>query len=374
MCLRTREESLQQLSEMLRPEQLRKAITQRYSDVSLSVIADFKPACAEMLIKSSYTPETINKLTDAYAKDKIGMDDMLRIVDYSDYTTRNEPYVDDYLKSIDNGVYHETAAKTFAAVNYEKCSYNEAINYVKSGAFYPTDFSSLSVTDNVAEELHKMGVSLRACEGFNYCYDVSDFREALRNGAAIFVSDKDIAVKVNEMMKLPDWEQFRDDVKYIMGQNIGELTGDKLSELRYDYIAENYSVALYDKIKAEYDSFITDIKKEPADVIVESAYEIVIKDEITNYCQEYTPSLTEQQYEALLSSKNTLHEVYEQWCNNGELHGLEDIGIALEEAADRIKISLDRDREMKQATVDKVTEAVPEQKKEQAVLPKRKSR
>lgn len=111
-----------------------------------------------------------------------------------------------------------------------------------------------------------------------------------------------------------------------------------------------------------------------ADVIVESAYEIVTKDEITNYCQEYTPRLTEQQYEALLSSKNTLHEVYEQWCNNGELHGLEDIGIALEETADRIKFSLDRERKMKQAAVDKVMEAAPEQKKEQAVMPKRKSR
>ena len=374
MYLRTREESLQQLSEMLRPEQLRKAITQGYSDVSLSVIADFKPAYVEMLIKSSYTPETINKLTDAYVKDKIGMDDMFRVIDYSDHTTRNEPYVDAFLESIDNGVYRETAAKTFATVNFEKCSYNEAISYVKSGVFYPTDFSSLSVTDNVAEELHKMGVSLRACEGFNYCYDVTNLKESLSNGAAIFVSDKDLAVKVNEMMKLPDWEQFRDDVRYIMGQNIGELTGDKLSELRSDYISENYSVALYDKVKAEYDGFITGIKKEPADVIVESAYEIVIKDEITNYCQEYTPRLTKQQYEALLSSKNTLHEVYEQWCNSGELHGLEDIGIALKETADRIKISLDRDREMKQAAVDKVMETAPEQKKEQAVVPKRKSR
>ena len=34
----------------------------------------------------------------------------------------------------------------------------------------------------------------------------------------------------------------------------------------------------------------------------------------------------------------------------------------------------DREREMKQAAVDKVMEAAPEQKKEQAVMPKRKSR
>lgn len=374
MFLRNRDESIDQLSEMIRPELLRKAITQGYSDVSLSVMADFKPAYAEMIIKSSYKPETINKLTNAYMEDKLSMDDMFRVIDYTEHTTRNEPYVDAFLESVGNSVYHETAAKAFATVNFEKCSYNTAIDYIKSEAFYPTDFSSLSVTDNVAGELHSMGVPLRACEGFNYCYDVTNLNEALGNGAAIFVADKELAVKVSEIMKLPDWEQFRDEVRYIMGQNIGELTGEKLSELRFDYITENYSVALYDKVKAEYDSFITDIKKESADVIVESAYEIVTKDEITNYCQEYTPRLTEQQYEALLSSKNTLHEVYEQWCNNGELHGLEDIGIALEETADRIKVSLDREREMKQAAVDKVMEAAPEQKKEQAVMPKRKSR
>ena len=374
MYMRNREESIEQLSEMLRPEQLRKVITQGYSDVSLSAMADFRSNYAQMLASSKYSPETMNKLIEAYTDNKITSDELLRIADYSEVNTRNELYIDAFLESIDKGVYHETAAKTFLAVNYEKCSYSEALEYVKSGAFYPTDYASLSVTDKVAEQLHDMGVSLRACEGFNYCYDVVDFKSVLENGAAIFVSDKDLAVKVNEMMKLPDWEQFRDEVRYIMGQNIGELTGEKLSELRFDYITENYSVALYEKVKAEYDSFIADIKKESSDVIVESAYEIVIKDEITNYCQEHTPKLTEQQYEVLLSSRNTLHEVYEQWCNNGELHGLEDIGIALEETADRIRISLDRDKKMKQAAVDKVMETDPKQKKEQAVLPKRKSK
>ena len=221
MFLRNRDESIDQLSEMIRPELLRKAITQGYSDVSLSVMADFKPAYAEMIIKSSYKPETINKLTNAYMEDKLSMDDMFRVIDYTEHTTRNEPYVDAFLESVGNSVYHETAAKAFATVNFEKCSYNTAIDYIKSEAFYPTDFSSLSVTDNVAGELHSMGVPLRACEGFNYCYDVTNLNEALGNGAAIFVADKELAVKVSEMMKLPDWEQFRDEVRYIMGQNIG---------------------------------------------------------------------------------------------------------------------------------------------------------
>ena len=50
--MRNSDESIDQLSEMIRPELLRKAITQGYSDVSLSVMADFKPSYAEMLKKA----------------------------------------------------------------------------------------------------------------------------------------------------------------------------------------------------------------------------------------------------------------------------------------------------------------------------------
>ena len=53
-----------------------------------------------------------------------------------------------------------------------------------------------------------------------------------------------------------------------------------------------------------------------------------------------TPKLNDRQFEALLSSRNALYEIFEQWCKNGELHGLADIGIAIEEAADRILVSL----------------------------------
>ena len=104
---------------------------------------------------------------------------------------------------------------------------------------------------------------------------------------------------------------------------------------------KDYKTLLYKKVQAEYDDFIAEIKGKSADEIIESAYQIVIKDEITVFCRECSPKFTEKQYKALLSSKNTLHEIFEQWCKNGELHGLEDIGIALEEAADRILVSLE---------------------------------
>ena len=105
---------------------------------------------------------------------------------------------------------------------------------------------------------------------------------------------------------------------------------------------KDYTTALYKKVQAEYDDFIAEMKCKPADEIIESAYQIVIKGEITVFCRDCSPKLTDRQFEALLSSRNALYEIFEQWCKNGELHGLADIGVALEESADRILISLER--------------------------------
>ena len=103
---------------------------------------------------------------------------------------------------------------------------------------------------------------------------------------------------------------------------------------------KDYANLLYEKVQAEYDDFIAEMKDKSADEIIESAYQIVIKDEITVFCRDCSPKLTDGQFEALLSNRNALYEIFEQWCKNGELHGLADIGIAIEEAADRILVSL----------------------------------
>ena len=92
-------------------------------------------------------------------------------------------------------------------------------------------------------------------------------------------------------------------------------------------------------MQTEHDDFIAEMKGKSADEIIESAYQIVIKGEITTFCRDCSPKLTDKQFEALLSSRNALYEIFEQWCKNGELHGLADIGIAIEEAADRILVS-----------------------------------
>lgn len=368
MYIRSREESIEQLSETLNPEQLRKAITQRYSALSLSVIADFKKEYAGQLIDNNFSAETINKLTKAYCNRKIDSYDLFIAVKYSG--GENEKYIDDFLDSIDKGFYHGTAAKTFLAVLFEDCNYKEAAEFVKSGAFYPTEYGSLSLEKDVAVELDKMGVPLRACEGFNNNYDVDDLNEALNSGAAILVQDKELAVKVSEYMKLPDWNNFKEYIEIKTCGRQSDLSGDKLSELRKDYIHKNRDLQLYKKVQDEYDKFIADMKKETAEIIIESAYEIVSKENIVMYCEEYPLNLSDKEFDALMSSKNTLDEVYREWCDNGEWHGIDDIGLALEETADRIQISIDRKIAEKKQT--EIPENISSEK--QAVKPKNKSR
>ena len=65
-----------------------------------------------------------------------------------------------------------------------------------------------------------------------------------------------------------------------------------------------------------------------------------------------------------------LDEVYKQWRDSGDLEDFRDTGIAIVETADRIQISLDREKQEKIAA--EKNEAIPEQKN--VVKPKHKSR
>ena len=69
---------------------------------------------------------------------------------------------------------------------------------------------------------------------------------------------------------------------------------------------KDYVTALYEKVQAEYDDFIAEMKCKSADEIIESAYQIVIKDEITVFCRECFPKLTDKQFEAFVEQECSL--------------------------------------------------------------------
>lgn len=375
MSIKNRDESIEIISNCVPKDLLKKAITGGYSDAALSFMADLRDKYLNKILDSSFSANAVNKLTEACESGKLGYGDLSRIVRFAPHYARHEKYIDDMLSSIDKGVSPTTAAKIFAAVGYEEMPYNEALELVKSGAFYPTEYAGLSVEEDVSRELDKMCYPLRACEGFNYCYDIDSadrLEGALERGAALTVPDKTIAVKVNEAMKREDWDDLREYITSEMGQYIGDLSGNIFDEICSDFECVKLSEVLYDKVKAEYDKFISDMQKGTTAAAIESAYEIVWKDNITQYLENENPNLSKNQYAALISSKNALDEIYEEWCSNGELHSYDDVEIAIGDTAKKREYSLEQEQRMREQPP-----VIPEVKAEDIPAPtepKRRSR
>lgn len=373
--IRNRDESIKIISKKTTEEQLKKAITGGYSDCALSFMAGLKEEYVGKILDGNLSASVVNKLTEAYEMKKIDCEDFFRISDFAPITRQNEKYIDEFLDSIDKGVYHETAAKVFSVVGYDDSTYKEALNLVRTGVYYPTDYAGLAVAEDAAKELGKMGYPLRACEGFNYCYDIDStdrLEGALERAAAIIIPDKSVAVELKKVMYAEDWIDFRNYIVKEMGDNMPDLKGSDFTELRQGFERKNLSAALYDKVKAEYDKFISAMRKESTDVAIERAYEIVWKDSITQYLENETPDLSANQYSALMTSQNTLDEIYEEWCSNGELHSYDEIGIAVEDTARNIEYSLERVQKAREQPP-----VIPEVKSENISAPtehKRKSR
>lgn len=170
-------------------------------------------------------------------------------------------------------------------------------------------------------------------------------------------------------MKREDWQDLREYIATEMGQYISNMSGNVFNELCNDFECKKMSDLLYNKVKAEYDKFISAMQKETTATAIESAYEIVWKDNITQYLENETPDLSAKQYAALMSAGNTLEQIYSDWVSNGELHSYADIGTALEYTADALSLSVEREREQ--------PPVVPEVKGEEIsapVEPRRRSR
>ena len=88
------------------------------------------------------------------------------------------------------------------------------------------------------------------------------------------------------------------------------------------------------------------MKKRSAEEIIVAAYEIVIKEQIKMFMTEVPQYLPESKTDALMSSRNTLNDIYEQWRSEDDLADT-DIEIIIDNTAD--KIIANREREQKLA-------------------------
>ena len=137
--------------------------------------------------------------------------------------------------------------------------------------------------------------------------------------------------------------KFNRYVKELTDSDISELTNDKLEKLYDDFELGELTSDLCNKVNTEYVEFIENMKKQSAEYIIEAAYEIVWKDNITQFIETEPPTLSKKQYAALLSANNTLGEIYDEWLSNGELHTYDDIAVLLEDTAGKILVSLSRE-------------------------------
>lgn len=142
------------------------------------------------------------------------------------------------------------------------------------------------------------------------------------------------------------------DSKYIRNLDEKELTGFNTSlgffyddEIKEDIVtAVSISLRktelpkLSEKLMKEYDNYLDELRKGSVDNAISNAYQISVKEEITNLSEIGYIDMLPDQYSALLSSENALDEIYLEVRNS------EDIAIkdCFATAADRIKISLER--------------------------------
>lgn len=76
----------------------------------------------------------------------------------------------------------------------------------------------------------------------------------------------------------------------------------------------DYNTLLYEKMQAEYDSFIDELKTKPVDEVLEKAYEKVMKEEMVCICE--IAKHDQKEAKALYLEKYPLDRMYQDWLKS----------------------------------------------------------
>ena len=106
----------------------------------------------------------------------------------------------------------------------------------------------------------------------------------------------------------------------------------------------DYNELLYNKMKKEFDSFISELKTKPPEQIIEGSYEKVIKEDLLAIF-EYT-EFSQTEAKSLYRLKAPLDDIYQEWCGNDMSY----CDMLRETIDDRIKSAV---KEMKAKQKDK---------------------
>ncbi|MGN1102691.1 MAG: DUF3848 domain-containing protein, partial [Huintestinicola sp.] len=151
---------------------------------------------------------------------------------------------------------------------------------------------------------------------------------------------------------LSDFEEIVSEEEAI-SENVPNVSAENVPPEHREISDAPLSVQLSDRIAAEYNFFISNLKNEKPEVIISAAYEINTKDNIRTYVENEELDLSDSQMKALLSSENVLNEVYQEWNKNESANSYDDVSMILADRADRILLSMER-REKENVPVEHI--------------------
>ncbi len=231
----TRDEAIEQIAETQGGQALAAVIAKGYDDNTLSVIAAADKKKAKVFTDTMYSAETVDALTKAYSEKIIDGADLLHVMRYSTFRNGNEVDVKKYIECIKGGgMSRKTATNIFVADNYEVDNFDELSNKVKSGAYFPTKYGTLSLSYEVARVLFKLKVPLRASRKGHIPSGVINVEDSIRYGDCIRGGSTKLVQTICEYMRKDDWDGF---YKYLSDQNIENLSDEDISSCYEKYKA-----------------------------------------------------------------------------------------------------------------------------------------
>ena len=96
---------------------------------------------------------------------------------------------------------------------------------------------------------------------------------------------------------------------------------------------EQLNTALYEKIFDEHNKFVKELQSSTPELVIECAYELVIKEDILLYLEEN--DLNAKQCKALLREKEPLNKLFLAWENHEGNH-MREIEDCIENFADKL--------------------------------------
>ncbi len=230
----TRDEAIEQIVENFGGQLLAAVIAKGYDDNTLSVIAAQNERNARLFSSTKYAPETVDTLTKAYSENVIDGNDLLHIMRFSVYRNGNEIDVQRFVQRIKGGMGHKTASNNFVADNYEPEDFDTLADKVKSGAYFPTKYGTLSLSYEVARVLFKLKVPLRASRKGHIPSGVLNVEDSIRYGDCIRGGSTKLVQTVCEYMRKDDWDSF---YKYLLSREIENISADDMEKYYSEYKA-----------------------------------------------------------------------------------------------------------------------------------------